>query len=370
MESRIDSRLCICICTYQRPHLLKQELLDLFAQTVHPACLIIVNGDPASPEVRDMLCSLEYPPGWKVVYVPSNHGNLSYQRYLGWRAAAGYDVLVYFDDDLRVPKPDSLAQVIAPYQDMAYRDVVGVTALTHARGWNHFQDPEIVQDLDKAPRALVRWMGASSGLLPGDISSVGNRIYPVPQSGDPYAEVRWLQGRVMAYRMQAMHEDTFSDDLFALDEIRCGLGEDTYLSRQVGAHGRLLISTTARFDHPDEDTPKSYPVKAYKLAYARAYSRRFLNDHYRVTEPPRLSDRFDLVKSYVGNMALNWVSALRKRKARYTAYAWGYTRGALRGLLQKPTARALTPTVNWRADAERALAGRQTLSVRYRPAGE
>ena len=37
------------------------------------------------------------------------------------------------------------------------------------------------------------------------------------------------------------------------------------------------------------------------------------------------------------------------------SYTWGHSRGALRGLLQKPTARNLTPQINWRRDADAAL---------------
>jgi len=37
------------------------------------------------------------------------------------------------------------------------------------------------------------------------------------------------------------------------------------------------------------------------------------------------------------------------------SYIWGYTLGAARGLNQKPTAKNLTPHINWRRDAEAAL---------------
>lgn len=349
--------LSICICTYQRPALLKLELLDLFAQTVHPERLIVVDGDAGSAEVPDMLAGLEFPAGCRVIYLPSNHGNLSYQRYLGWRAAAG-DLLLYLDDDLRIPDREAIAKVIAPFDQPPYREVVGVTAVTHSRGWEHFQDPAIVRG-ERAP-GWLRGFGEAARLSPGDLTSTGHRLFPQPNGRD-YAEVRWLQGRVMAYRMSAITQDTFSADLFALDEIRCGLGEDTFLSRRVGRAGRLLINFSAHFDHPDADTPKSYPVKAYKLAYAQAYSRRFLNDHYRLTSPPTAADRFHLVKSYAGNAALHWFHAVRKRQRGYFAYAWGFTRGALRGLVQKPTAHTLTPQIDWWKDAEHALQGQRVI---------
>lgn len=349
--------LCICICTYKRSTLLRAEILDLLAQTAHPENLIIVDGDPQSTEVLEMLRSLPYPSGWRVTYVPSNHSNLSYQRYLGWRAASGHRLLLYFDDDLRIPDTGAVVKVIAPFDNDDFHDVVGVTALTRAKGWDHFGDPDMIRSSEQAPQLLLRWFGESSNLNPGDLSSTGNRLYP-PDDREGYAEVKWLQGRVMAYRLDAMAQGTFSEDMFALDEIRCGLGEDTFLSTRVAVAGRLLISFNSHFDHPDDDTPKSYPYKAYKLAYARAYSRRFLNDHYRAYDKPRLEDRFNLVKSYVGNSLFNWLRAITQPKRSNLAYAWGYLRGALRGVFQSPTARRLTPGVDWWGDADAALAQR------------
>lgn len=355
--SAIHAKLCVCICTYKRPHLLQQELLDLFTQTTHPARLVIIDGDRDSSAVLDMLRALDFPIGWRVTYVLSNHSNLSFQRYLGWLTIQdhGYDYLLYFDDDLRLPQTDTIEKLLIPFTDVNEPNVVGVTALTQAQGWGNFNDPAIVQDSGSAPNSLIKLIGASRNIAPGGISSIGNRLYPAANEAD-FAEVNWLQGRVMAYRLAAMTQATFSEDLFALDEIRCGLGEDTFLSRRVGAQGRLLISMNTHIDHPDEDTPKSYPVKAYKLAYARAYSRRFLNDHYRVNEPPQLADRIDLIKSYVGVSFLTWVNAIAKLSAAHIAYARGFTAGAWRGLTQKPTSRNLTPNVDWWGDAERAAA--------------
>ncbi|MFN8528529.1 MAG: glycosyltransferase [Anaerolineae bacterium] len=351
----IEPGIVVCICTYKRPHLLKQELADLLAQTVLPERWVIVNGDPTSPDVLEMLKTLPFPPDSRVIYIASNHSNLSFQRYLGWRAARDGRILVYFDDDLRIPQLDAFERVIAPLQSLASEDVVGVTALTNTRGWDHFDDPDIVRTSNRAPRILVRLLGASGSITPGGLSSVGHRIYP-KVTGEDFAEVQWLQGRLMAYRLVAVTQDCFSEDLFALDEIRCGLGEDTFLSRQIGSKGRLLLSMNTHFIHPDEDTPKSYPFKAYKLAYARAYSRRFLNDHYRVNKPPRFVDRFNLVKSYAANCVLNVGKLLISPHRNHAAYAWGYARGMWRGLTQKPTAKELTPGVDWWGDAERALA--------------
>lgn len=352
-------KLAICIPTYKRTPLLKLLIQDIAAQTRQPQALIVVDGDPDSGTVRAMLSDLVPELGFPVSYIASNHGNLFYQRYLGWRAAQGYDLLQYFDDDLRLPEPSALGIITAPF---AWTDdyVVGVTARTITGDLSRFADTEALTQRGNVSPLIARF-GASRSVQPGGLSSLGHRKWPQPQPGQTYVPVEWLQGRVMAYRMDALDQNCYSADLFALTHVKCGLGEDTFLSRQVWPKGKMLVAFDVRVLHPDEDVPRAYPYQARRLAYATAYSRRFLNDHYRVTEPPHLSDRVDLLKSYAGNTLLHWARALVSFKRYRLAYAWGYTSGALRGLFQKPTARNLTPDIDWWADAEAALANAETL---------
>src|SRR5690606_4490425 len=147
--------------------------------------------------------------------------------------------------------------------------------------------------------------------------------------------------------------------LFATYELRIGKAEDTFLSRRVGFNRRLLMAFEASVEHPDADISRAYPNEAQQRAYAIAYSRRLLNDDFRPFSKPHLSDRIALVKSYMGNIVLNWFSGLLSRKKDSFAYAWGYTLGGIRGLIQKPTAHTLTPHIDWWADAEAALSNLQ-----------
>jgi hypothetical protein len=309
--------------------------------------------------VPEMLSKLDFPISRHVLYLPSNHANLSYQRYLGWRVAKTLPApcFLYLDDDLRISQTDAIEKVIAP---LTWEEdkIVGVTAPSQSGGFENIQEAEALIDRDHQSRGvtplLVKIFGAARSIPPGGLSPSGHRRFPLNQ-GNNYSPVEWLQGRVMAYSMRALSEECFSVDLFALDHIRCGLGEDTFLSRKVGSKGQLLLAFCAQFEHPDDDLPKSYPYQAYKLGYASAYSRRLLNDHYRGFDPPLMSDRFALVKSFLGTACLNWWRAVTGPKRHRFAYAWGYSRGALRGLLQKPTARNLTPNIDWGRDAEAAL---------------
>jgi GT2 family glycosyltransferase len=362
--SEYANKLGLCICTYKRVSLLARLLDDVLNQTLQPDLLVVVDGDPASGEVRTMLDGRDFPEGMQAVYVPSNHANLAYQRYLGWRAAREEDceALLYLDDDLRIEQPDAVANVVAPL----FRpdgDVAGVTAqivMGDAGAKLAGEGALLDRHAARSPGAgfLVSRLGSSRRIAPGGLAPSGHRLPPIDRGGRAYEAVEWLRGGVMAYRMDALTQRCFSEDLFALTHIGCGLGEDTFLSHRVGAAGALLFAFNAVFLHPHDDTPKSYPIQAFRMGYATSYSRRLLNDTYRGFERPRIEDRLALVKSYAGTALLSWGRALAAPRRHRFAFAWGYTLGALRGLMQKPTARALTPGIDWWGDAEAALKAR------------
>jgi GT2 family glycosyltransferase len=349
------SDFSIVIPTYKRPGLLALLLQDLACQTRVPRYFVIVDGDPDSGAVRDMLCSLNLGVA-TIRYVPSNHGNLSYQRYLGWKAAAtlGVDFLVYFDDDQRIYQHDVIDWLLNPMFEPD-SDVVGVGCYSRQPEGEGNSATVYLQAIKQTPRIVKKFGSrAALDLKPGQLTPTGHRVGLVDR-GQDYVETHWLQGRIMAYRISAMSEKTFSDDLFALDHVRCGLGEDTFLSRRVGALGKLKYTFRAVVDHPEADTPKSYPYEAYKYAYAATYSRRFLNDYYRVYESATIQDRWALVRSYLGIVLLAWIRVITKPNNTNWALAKGITVGALHGLMRPPTAKQLTPEINWRRDAEAAL---------------
>ena len=357
MDKEKKYNLSICICTFKRVDLLDLLLTDISQQTIWPHSIIVVDGDPGSNDVFGLLIKKYKNVNIKIIYLPSNFGNLAYQRYLGWRVAdrEKSDLLLYFDDDLRISNEYALEKLLEPmYKD---NNVLGVTAITDIGLMGELSNQPIFNRENNNKNILnilTKNFGSGATIPPGGLAPSGHRIAPERKS-EGFVEVKWLQGRVMLYRMNAISQNSFSDDLFALDHIRCDLGEDTFLSRRVGYKGKMLLGYGLGIEHPNADLPKCYPVEAYHFAYASAYSRRFLNDHYRVFEPPKLSDRIALVKSYLGNSIINWGRAVTSLKKYEFSYAPGYTKGALRGIFQKPTAKNLTPHINWWQDAEEAL---------------
>lgn len=351
----------VCIPTYKRTYFLKKLVADLTSQTFTLNTLIVVDGFPSSGDVTEMLHALHCPELGKVVYIPSNHSNLSYQRYLGWRAAAdlGVDILIYFDDDLRIYQRDVLEWLTRPFADD--NNVVGVGCFSRVPESGH--DPAMNHLMAKRKTHwLVQRFGSRTALdlKPGQLTPTGHRV-ELADNGQDYVDTDWLQGRVMAYRMSVMTTETFSTDLFALYEHRIGRAEDTFLSRRVGTRGRLLFTFRAVVEHPNVDTPKAYPYEAYNYAYTATYSRRFLNDYYRIYDPPTISDRWALLKSYAGNVSIAWMRAFSKPKKTNLVLARGTTLGALHGLTRPPSAKRLTPHINWWGDAEKALANAKQL---------
>jgi GT2 family glycosyltransferase len=353
--------LAVCIPTYRRPQLLRQLLGDLGQQTIAIDRLILVDGDPASGDVPRTLAAAPCSAG-ELRYVPSNHANLPYQRFLGWKAAAGAKSLLYLDDDLRLLRADCVERLIRPLR-APWGRVVGTTAefesapqRSRANQSASRRVPATVARLAN----LARRFGSSRRIAPGRVSPAGHRRPPA-QRNKPYEVVGCLRGGAMAYRMSAITAECFCDALFAMSEHGWGLGEDTLLSRRIGARGVLLTALRAGLVHPDGDRTVAYRRKPFGRGYATAYSRRLLNDHYRGFETPRRGDRLALVRSYAANTLLAWLHAVGRADTRAGAFAAGYTLGAVRGLWQGPTSGRLCPRIDWRADAEIALSQARTL---------
>lgn len=176
-----SEKLALCICTYQRPQLLRRLLDDIHRQTRLPNLLIIVDGDPRTGEILP-ICREHT--GLSTIYIPSNHANLPYQRYLGWRAACAsgeYDFLLYLDDDLRLTHPDTLLGLMKPLGNI---DVVGVTAPCLAGGPEKFAGNQMLQDRaePREDHPLTMALGASGQQQPGGLTPSGERLLPAVAS--------------------------------------------------------------------------------------------------------------------------------------------------------------------------------------------
>lgn len=352
----MDESVGICICTYKREDLLFLLLEDISKQIKQPKYIIIVDGDPNSGKILSGIN--KFATEINLVYAPSNHANLAYQRYLGWKISSKYDseFFIYFDDDLRLLEQNVISSILELFSK---ENVVGVTVDTSSKNIEKFSNDPVL--IDRVQYKRLNPIKNFKRYSPGGYLPTGNRIPPkYDETG--IAEVEWLQGRVMAYKASAIDQSCFTEDLFALTHINCGLGEDTFFSRQVKRNDKFLMSTTIRILHPDDALPNSYPIKAYRLGFATGYSRRFLNDHYRIFSSPHFTDRLALLKTYIGNNFLNIIRAIIHPARHRFQFSRGYFLGSIKGLFQKPTAKKLTPKIDWWSDAEQTLA--QVLEIK------
>lgn len=348
----------VCICTYKRPQLLEKLLEDLERQTFLPKRTLVVDGDPESNLVPEMLRNRASEYGLCYQYISSNHANLAYQRYLGWAYANEIkaDILLYFDDDLRIPIPQTLQELIDPF--LEGKGVAGVTTRIVFGNTRNLDAYPHLQERDggrKSPGFLAAFFGSSRNLPAGGLSPTGNRMLPA-SNGEKYLSLSWLRGGVMGYAMKYLSQECFTEDLFAMTHIGCGLGEDTLLSHRLSFKGKLYMVNGIQVNHPHDAIPNSYPVEPFRFGFTTAYSRRLLNDYYRGFEPPHWSDRLALLKSYFGNLLLGLWKALRYPAPHRFLFTAGYFYGMIRGLVCAPRARHLTPQIRWFQDAEAALA--------------
>lgn len=360
--SELDQRqisLAICICTYRREESLKAILLDILKQTQLPETICFVDGSPGGSKVQSLLNSLPQLKEFNIIYIPSNHANLSYQRYLGWRAVSqtNAEFMLYLDDDLRLVDLQTIEKLSRPF--MAHIDIVGATVNFKMGNSSELIDVKHLYQTRKQSQRLadfVKLFQVGRYYEPGGITPVGDRLLPEVSEGEAFSSIQWLRGGVMFLRLSALNKDCFDDGLFALTKYQCGLGEDTCLSRRMLSRGKLILIQGLVVEHPDLTPPNSYPIKPYHNGFARAYSRRYINDQYRYPNLPRLLDRLFLIKFYVLNTALNFIKAILTFKKHAFVFAVGFAVGALMGILKKPTTTHLSLHTAWFDDAQEAMA--------------
>lgn len=325
--------------TFRRPALLARLLADLARQTLQPDRCIVVCGEGGSSKVRRALEAAARggvaPP---LRLIPSTQANLPFQRRLGWEAAAGSEYLVYLDDDLELPAVDALERLLEPLENDP--GLAGVTAPIEVSG--------------SAPPGRPLPAGAARRTAAGGLTPTGVRLAP-DDTVDAWSSVEWLRGGAMAFRRNALDRDSFPADLFALAAIGCGLGEDLVLARRARVRGGLALARRARFVHPGADVSRAYAAEGRRRAFAHAYSRRLVNDHYRAPAPPRLTDRLALLRTWIGG-------GVRRLAAGDREEAFGYLAGAWEGWLAPPRAARLTPLIDWEEEARRSLSGEEAFA--------
>ena len=125
----------VVIPSYRRTVYLRDSLADLARQRgVAFECLVVLQTQPTSAELHELHAAL--PDKLRVFYVAE--ANASLARNVGLREARG-EIVLFLDDDVRLPDPDFLAKHLRNFEDPT---VPGVYGQVLERGQAPIGEPE------------------------------------------------------------------------------------------------------------------------------------------------------------------------------------------------------------------------------------
>ena len=327
-------RLTIAIPTYGRPRLLARMLGELSRQTRFPDRLVVVDGEGGAPEVRETLVLSGWPERAETLLAPSTRANLPFQRWLARRLAGDSDALIFFDDDLLLPDPETVERLAGALEEAS-------AATCQVRM------PPAAEGRLRLRTDRIPWLRrARAGRL-----GAGGARHP-PADGAALPRVEWLRGGAMSFRCEALPPECFPLALFALAEIGAGMGEELALARCV--RGPIVLVRGLEVEHPGESPSRVVSARAESRGFAEAYSRRLLNDLCREAAPG-WPVRAELALAWCGGLmaaGLDW--ALRGGSGR-AGFVWGYLRGVWKGVVRPPSHARLTPAIDWESEARRSL---------------
>lgn len=114
----MPARICVCICTYKRPHLLERLLDELAVQRQGEfTCSVVVVDNDRAESARDVVAGFRSRTTLQVKYCVERERNIALARNKALSEAEG-DFVAFIDDD-EVPAPDWLAAMLTAWK--AYR---------------------------------------------------------------------------------------------------------------------------------------------------------------------------------------------------------------------------------------------------------
>jgi len=202
----------VVVCTYRREQTLRELLSDLLAQRDPEPQIVVVDQTPEhEPETAELLQRNAA----RLVHLRVEEPNLPNARNQGLAAATG-DVVVFIDDDLRVPE-DFLAGLAAQFQNSEVEAVAPLVVVEGERpqgaftqrfyrfddGWTseeRIQVPRVIGACMAYRRELVAALGGFEALL--------GRLNPSAAAEDYEFCGRWTRAghrMWLAPQVQALH---------------------------------------------------------------------------------------------------------------------------------------------------------------------
>jgi len=250
----------IIIATYNRKKSLEILVSQILECTQLPENIIVVDSSAEEDEEIQLLD--------RVKYIRSSHGNQPYQRYVGFLAAK-HEILVYFDDDMRITDKTSFDKILSVYDD---EEIVGVQP--NFTSQHDFFDNQI-------PKSKIKQAG--NGKFLKCLKKLSG--YPLVENGkfwlagikgkDPenLKTLEWFKGPVFSARRNFLY-DNFNFTLFDQFERRIGTGEDAVLGFTLSKRGDVVYLSETLFHHDDQsDSTYSSDFLTYgkRVAYSRLY---------------------------------------------------------------------------------------------------
>jgi len=251
----------VIIATYNRKKSLDILVKQILDCNILPENIIIV--DSSNEE------NLEIQEINLVQYIYTTHGNQPYQRYLGYLEAKE-DILIYFDDDMRVIDNSCFEKMLTIYEN---DEIVGVQPnFTYG---HEFFDQEM-------PKSKVRQLAKKNILfkylktLSGHPSIPNGKFYLSGLRGskpENKSSMEWFNGPVFSARKKNLYNN-FNFNLFDLYTNKMGKAEDAILGFTLSKEGSIIYLDEELFFHDDQgDSTYSVDFVSYgkRVAYSRLY---------------------------------------------------------------------------------------------------
>ena len=332
----------VVIATYNRKESLSILVGQILGCSHLPEKIIIVDSSiDENQEVQNFD---------RVTYVRSSHRNQPYQRYVGCLASSN-DILVYFDDDMRIVDKQCFEKILALYDG---ENVVGV-------------QPDFVYKHDffdvKTPKSKIRQLAKNYRffkflkIISGNPDVKDGRFWLAGIRGrkpDNGQKLEWFNGPVFSAKKQYLYTN-FNFNLFDLYENRIGKAEDAILGFTLSRLGDIVYLKDELFYHDDQND-STYSIDFTSFGMRVAYSRLYLSFEY-----VRLSNQLKLlaflhfnlyifgrIMSMIINQILSYDSDRNKIMR-------GYLKGYIKALLNIRKIMAYTAKPNLRVDLNKGL---------------
>ena len=256
----------VVIATYNRKESLSILVGQILGCSHLPEKIIIVDSSiDENQEVQNFD---------RVTYVRSSHSNQPYQRYVGYLASSN-DILVYFDDDMRIVDKQCFEKILTIY---ASNDVVGVQPnFTYEHDFFDHKIPKSkTRELAKN-NILFKFLKTISGnpsIKDGKFWMAGIR----GKSPDDGRSLEWFNGPVFSTKKQFLYKN-FNFGMFDLYRDKMGKAEDAILGFTLSNQGNIVHIKDNFFYHDDQND-STYSLDFVSFGKRVAYSRLYLSFEY------------------------------------------------------------------------------------------